>query len=168
MADVTNKLKLNERLAGLSDAENLVQKLQQILDLLLEKPDSSELEKKLDEMDKAIEGLKGLRDEQQQVRDDTAKIKNALTAEQKAALEETPEESPRPEEGVRRPPGRNGPRRRPLARRSRRGHQGDRRDEPVAGRGGEVGPVRVRGRDARGAGARSQGRRGAAADGGRG
>ena len=89
MSDVTNKLKLNERLAGLSDAEHLVQKLQQILDLLLEKPDSSELDKKLDEMDKAIEGLKGLRDEQQQVRDDTAKIKNALTKEQKAALAES-------------------------------------------------------------------------------
>ena len=58
MADVTNKLKLNERLAGLSDAEHLVQKLQSILDLLLEKPESSELDKKLDEMDKAIDELK--------------------------------------------------------------------------------------------------------------
>src|SRR6185436_13372534 len=61
MADVTNKLKLNERLAGLSDAENVVQKLQTILDLLLEKPEASELDKKLDEIDKALDDIKNLR-----------------------------------------------------------------------------------------------------------
>jgi hypothetical protein len=52
MGEITNKLKLNERLAGLSEAEQVVLKLQSILDLLLEKPETTELDKKLEELDK--------------------------------------------------------------------------------------------------------------------
>ncbi|MEY2741916.1 MAG: hypothetical protein RIS21_284, partial [Planctomycetota bacterium] len=89
MSDVAGKLKANERLAGLAEADAVLGRLVSILEILQEKPpQNSEVDKKVAEIDKALADVKMLSDEQKELRNKTEDIRNALTEDQKRAFED--------------------------------------------------------------------------------
>ena len=87
MSDIRERVRTGQAFASLTKTAEVVEAIQSLLNLLMEKEGTnSELEQKLKEFERAEQALSDIRNEQQDIKEKTDALRNALTAEQRAAI----------------------------------------------------------------------------------
>ncbi|MAB88623.1 MAG: hypothetical protein CMJ90_04095, partial [Planctomycetes bacterium] len=93
MSEISEQVRTGQAFAGLAKTTSVLQEIQELLDLLMERDSNlAELERKLKEFEEMSRRISDIKDREREIRDETDAIRNALTPEQKEAINRSIEE----------------------------------------------------------------------------